>query len=210
MKKNFNLILSDEPFKSSTTMNKTVNCVYDGPRYIIGRVNNTTKKVENSVGSFVNVEDIDLSYFTEEGYSFIVIDANVNPFEAAYLTQNYSYGEVDNYVETLPTGESWEFLYDNYGGIIGQIYNNFDLVYDESSKTFKEPSRVTHPITRESFFDSLKNFPERLTNALSSDEYSDEERTKLENYKTWIENLSTTYADVDHWKIPFPVNIPNF
>lgn len=210
MKKNFTVILPDEPFKSSTAMNKTVHCVYEGLRYIVGRMNNTTKKVENSVGGFDNNEDIDLSFFTEDGYSFIVIDATVNPFEAAFLTETYSHSEVDNYVETLSTGETWEHTYDNYSGILSQIYKSFDLEYDSATKTFKEPSRISHPIVRESLFDAYKDFPKRIEDALSTNDYSDEERTKLENYKTWLENLSTTYANVDHWKIPFPVNIPNF
>lgn len=210
MKKNFTVVLPDEPFKTSTALNNTIQCTYNGLRYVVARMENSSKKVLNAVAMFDSLDEFDLSSYVEDGHTFFVIDAASNPFEAALLTKIYDNGEINNYEETLSTGETWDFVYDNGTGAIEQIFMPFSLEYDLDTKTFSEPKRPTHPITRESFFESIQEFPAKIQKALEINDYTDEEKAKLENYKNWLENLPVTYADIDHWKIPFPSDLPPF
>lgn len=210
MKKNFTVILPDEPYKTTTVLNNTVQCTYEGGRYVIARMEDSSKKVLNSVRVVDSLDDVELNSFIEEGHSFFVVDATINPFEAAVITHSYTHGNIADYEETLPTGEKWSYKYEDGTGIIENIYQQFTLEYDPATQAFKEPNRRVHSISRESFFSGMETFPAKIQAALDINDYTDEERTSLENYKTWLENLSTTYANVDHWKITFPANLPQY
>lgn len=210
MKKNFTVILPDEPYKTSIALNKTVQCTYEGVRYLIARLEDSTNIVQNIVKGNDSLDQLDIESHKEEGYSFFIIDAAQNPLEAAFLSHTYTHGDIDPYEETLPTGEVWKHVYESGNGILEHIYIPFTLKYNLASKTFSGPDRRIHFITRESFFDGMKDFPARIREALEINDYTDEERAKLENHLIWLENLETTYADVDHWKIPYPTDIPQF
>lgn len=210
MQKNFTVILPDEPYKISIDKNIVITAKYQGPRYLVGKMHVESKKVIDVQRTFDSVDEIDLSSYVEEGHAFIIIDAAINTFEAAFLTRSYTHGEVSNYTETLSTGEVYEYHYEDGTGILEQIYFPFTLGYDTDNSIFTEPARRTHFITRESYFEGMATFPDKIAAALAINDYSDEDKDKLEQHKTWLENLSTTYANVDHWKIPYPINLPPF
>lgn len=210
MKKFFNVILPDEPFKSETTLNQVVQCQYDGAKYLLIRVDDSDNKVVNAVAAANTIEELNLDSWNEEGHSFHVLDASVHPFEAAYLTHSYTHGEVENFKETLPNGDVWEYVYEDNKGIIAQIYKNIDLVFDRNSKTFSEPSRMAHGTTRESFFEGAAVILKDVTKALEENDFLPEEKKVLEDYKKFLTDLPATFANVDHWKIRFPANIPMY
>ena len=210
MKKNFTVILPDEPYKTSTASNTAVQCTYEGPRYLVARIHVETRTVQNVVGQVEELDQINMDAFVEEGHEFLIIDAVVNPFQAAVASNSYTHGEIENYEETLPTGETWSHTYESGTGVLGHIYMPFTMTYDSTAQTFVDPIRRTHFLSRDSFFQGVQNIPPQIAAALEINDYTDEERTALENHKAWLENLSTTYANVDHWKIPFPTNLPPF
>lgn len=209
MKKNFTFILPDEPYKTSTTLNQVVNAVYDGPRYLVGRIDDTTNIVINTAYGTDNLEDIDLSKYIEEDHSFIIIDASVNPFEAAYLTNLYKHDLIEDPTFDLPNGlGSWTYHYDDYEGGIGQCFFQHQLGYDKETSTFIAPPYRTHALTPESVFEGAKLQSTEITAALAANDYSTEDRAKLTAHATWLKNLAKTYKGVDHWKINFPTDIP--
>lgn len=210
MKKNFTVILPDEPYKTATVSNTAVQCTYQGPRYLVARIHAETRTVQNVVWQVEELDQINMDAFVEEGHEFFIIDAVSHPFQAAVASNSYTHGEIENYEETLPTGETWTHTYESGTGILDHIYMPFTMTYDLAVQTFADPVRRTHFLSRDSFFEGLQNQPSQIAAALEINDYTDEERTTLENYKTWLENLSTTYANVDHWKIPFPTNLPPF
>lgn len=210
MKKNFTVILPDEPYKTSTDKNNSIECVYEGPQYLVARLDNSNNKIQNIVDWKDSLEDINLDNYKEENHSFIIINAAEKPFEAAFASNVYSHGDVENYKETLPTGETWEYYYEDKSGILSQIYFPFSLGYNTDTKQFSGPDRRTHFLTRESSIEGMKNMIPTIEKALEINDYTDEERTRLEQHKTWLENLETTYADVDHWKIPYPTDLPRY
>jgi hypothetical protein len=67
-----------------------------------------------------------------------------------------------------------------------------------------------HALTADSFNETVTNQIDQCTAELARDDvYTDDEKTAITTYKTWLEGISTKYAAVDHWKIPFP-QFPDF
>ena len=67
-----------------------------------------------------------------------------------------------------------------------------------------------HAITRDSFNETITNQIDQCTAELARDDvYTDDEKVAITTYKTFLEGISTKYAAVDHWKIPFP-QFPDF
>lgn len=209
MKKNFTFILPDEPYKNTTALNQVVNSVYDGPRYLVARVDDITNIVINTAYGTENLDDIDLSKYFEEDHSFIIIDASINAFEAAYLTGLYTHDLIqDPTFDLLNNLGSWTYHYDDYKGGMNQCFFQHQLGYDKATSSFIAPSYRTHALSAESVFDGAKRQSEEITAALAINDYSTEDRAKLTAHATWLKNLAKTYKGIDHWKIPFPTDIP--
>lgn len=210
MKKNFTFILPDEPYKNTIELNQVVNGIYDGPRYLAMRVEDSTQVVHNVVRFADSIELLELENLVEEGHSFYLLDAAENPFEAAYLTSNYTHELIEDPTFDLPNGlGSWTYHYDDYTGGINQCFYGMTLKYNASNSSFSGPEYREHAITRESLFESAKIYSAEITKCLAENDYSAEDRAKLEEHAAWLLTLEDTYEGVDHWKIPFPTDIPN-
>lgn len=208
MKKNFVFVLPDEPYKTTTDLNISVNATYTGPRYVVARVENSSKTVNGVVHGSDKLEDINLEQFIEEGHTFFIIDADVNTLEASYLTGQYEHEEIPDPTFDLPNGlPSYTYHYSD-SQALAQIHYNFDLKYDATTKTFTKPRYRTHALTRESVFESCRNNAKTIRESLAANDYTPEDKTALENYAEWLDNLETICEGVDHWKIVFPSNIP--
>lgn len=208
MKKFFEVTLPDEPFKTTTNLNNKVTCLYEGPKYLVVRVDDATHKLVNVAGSSDNLNDLDLAKFVEEGYSFHILDASVNPFEAAYLTGTYTHDDIPDYEETLPSGEKWTYSFDAGTGVISHVYKNLDMTYNNGA--YSTPERLTHGTTKEDFLTGANNLLELLEKSLNENDFLPDEKKKLEDYRTFLKSLSTNYTNIDHWKIRWPIDIPNF
>ena len=209
MKKNFTFVLPDEPYKTATTNNNVINATYDGPRFLVARVENATGIVQNVVRVADEEDQLDLSTFFEEGHTFFILDASKNAFEAAYLTTWYTHELIEDPTFELPNGlGSWTYHYDDFTGGINQCFYGQDLKYDLDTKEFIAPHYREHAVTRESVFSNAKILAADIEKALKINDYPEEDAQKLSDYKDWLLTLEETYEDVDHWKIPFPNDIP--
>lgn len=210
MKKNFTFILPDEPYKDTTELNQVINATYDGHRYLLARVNDSTHVVEGIFMSSDNLADLEISKFPdEEGYTFLLIDASVNPFEAAYISGNYKHDIIEDPTYELPNGlGSWTYHYDDYTGGINQAFYQFTLKYVNGN--FVKPKYRLHALTRESVMSNAKLQAKTIRQSLSENDFDADDRTKLEEYADWLDALETTYAGIDHWKITFPTEVPKY
>lgn len=209
MRKFFTFKLSDEPYKSTTNLNKEVQATYTGPRFLALCVNEQTGWINYIARVGETEEEINMATLVDDDPAtiFILLDAKEKPFEAAYLTHNYENEDVEDYVEVLPNGlGTWSYSYS--GGAIEQNYYAFDMLYLNGN--FTTPRFREHALTRESVFEGSANSAKMIRKALADNDYPDNERIKLEEYATWLENLETAFQDVDHWKIPFPTDIPKY
>lgn len=207
MRKAFKIILPDEPYVNTTAKNISVDAIYTGPRYLLVRFNDdgTLHGTDQYGDDRAEVE----AFAVEEPGSYqVVMDADVNPFEAAYLTDEYTHGDIPNYVEALAGGGSYEYDYADGTGVIPQIYMSVDLRHDKHSNAFTSPRRRLHVITPKQFWDSVDAQIEFWTDRKSTEDYLPEEIVEIDAFITELGTLKARYADVAHWKVPFP-NQPN-
>jgi hypothetical protein len=225
MKKNFTILLPDEPYKAETNNNYTINAVYDGPRYGLARVECTGNPVDivHNIARFGNtIEELDVALHSEENHEFLVIDATVNPFEMALLSGFYTHDEIENPTFTvteaagvLPglNGRTSTYTY-HYGGTQGALgaiyYNaNLGLKYNHETKTFIEPARRVHAADRADFFAGYKHFAAEIRKSVEENDYGDVEEARILKHAEWLDHLEELYPDTDHWKISFHTDKPN-
>jgi len=213
MRKPFVTILPDEPYKTSTSKNITVDCVYTGPRYILVRIENKDGHVFCVDRKGDTLEEIEPFKLSDEALAYedhrqVILDGEVHTWEAAHLTHEYTHESVPNYVETLPTGEVYEYYYDDeHGGLAQPFYTN-DMYYKEETNEWIRPRMRTHAISRQAFFQASATSIPAMEEAVASGKYHGEQLAEITAFRDFLKNLDVTYAGVDHWKIPFPVH-PN-
>lgn len=213
MRKTFTTILPDEPYKTATTKNITVECTYDGPRYMLLRI----RESDGFIFSIDRLEDelaeiekfrIEPHKLQDEGMYQVLLDAMENTWEAAHLTGNYTHEPFADYVETLPTGETYTYHYDDESCAVEQPYYVNDMHYDKGTNTYKRPRRRVHAVSKADFAASiagnLKHVQEMLDE--QSEKFTAEDLVAIREYRDFLASVPTKYiaAGVDHWKIPFP------
>ena len=209
MRKFFTIALSDDPYKTTTNLNKTIQATYFGPKFLALCVHTPSGEIKYLASSAEQQSDLraELLVDNDPDTEFVVIDASVNTFEAAYITHQYEHDAIPDYEETLPDGKG-TYTYTYSGGAIEQNYKAFDLKYVNGQ--FTSPSFRTHNLTRESVLESSTVLIGAMEQSLLNNDYTDEERQDLTNYINWLGSLATTYEGIDHWKIPFPANPPKY
>lgn len=211
MRKNFTVTLPDEPYKTTTALNKTVECTYTGPRYLAICVIDESGEIKYIARRGESLAEIDQATLVDDdpATTFYVIDAKEDTFAAAYLTGSYEHGEIEDFTVEHP-GDlgTWTYHYDDFRGVIGQCFYGQDMKYKNGA--FISPRYREHAITRQSFLDSLTSLSNLIERSLADNDYSAEDRQKLEEYVVWLRAVPTNYSGIDHWKIPFPSDIPTY
>ncbi len=205
--KNFIHKLPDEPNKQATTKNKTVECTYHGPQFILVRMLEQSGICLNPERYGDDKEALEASIVDDGAtYDFFVLDAETHPWEAAYLTGFYSHGDVDNYEETLPNGEKWVYEYANNNGIVEHSHAINELKYDKNLKVFTRPKFIVHPVNPVDFWAGVENQKDQFDRIVAGDlsKYSNESIAEIREYHKFLGEVSTVYKGVDHWKIKFP------
>lgn len=209
MRKAFKAVLPDEPYKTTTKKNITVDCIYTGKRYLLIRLNGdgTMFALEKQAETLEELEPFKMTpaQLALDGNTFqIVLDADIHTWEAAHITNDYEHGEVPNYRETLPTGETWEYHYDDFNGAITQPFYVNDLRYDVPTQAWIRPRYRVHAITRQDFFGSMALQAKQYKEALESGQYLAEDLAAIKSHYEFCSTIETKYANVDHWKITCP------
>jgi len=197
----FNIPITDEPFTTSTSEGKTIAAEYYGSEYIVIGVDPSNSKVI-SVDRECDTPP-DMSEFEDDHLEFHLIQVNSsNALAVAKLTHQYT-NEATEYTESVNADETYTYPYDE-NNALSDVYTNDNLTYDADSGTFTMPGYQTHPITAESFWESVTERKEEWKVIQSSGTLNDDQQTAVDAYVTWLENAPTKYDGVAHWKIPFP------
>jgi len=213
MRKTFTTVLPDEPYKTTTKKNNIVECTYDGPQFLLLRINNKDGFIFCIDRVADKLEDLDNfklqpHQLEDEDQFQIVIDAAELTWEAAYLTGNYTHEPFVDYTETLVTGETYTYHYDDESCAVEQPFYVNDMFYDKTTNTFKRPRYRVHAVAKADFVASIDSNLKAINDKLAdeSDKFTAEDIAKLKEYQTFIASVKTKYiaAGVDHWKIPFP------
>jgi len=213
MIKQFTFTLPDEPYVQTTATNKTVNCTYDGPKWLCFAVENGTNKVRNLECAFDTEAELQLETQIEEGHYHIAVEAKDHPVIAAYFTHSYTHEEIEDLEETLTDADGDTFVFQYHyddAGVIGQVCYNESVTWDPATSTFAGPIHRQHANSRE---ETLAQFAHQATsleeNLDSPDtDYTAEDEASLRAHVEWLKSIPTKYADIPHWKIPFPVELP--
>ena len=213
MIKQFTFTLPDEPYVQTTANNNTVNCTYDGPKWLCFAVENGTNKVRNLELTAETEEGLMMEHQIEDGHYHIAVEAKDHPLIAAYFTHSYTHEEIEDISETLTDADgetfTFEYHYDD-NGVIGQVCYNDSVTWVPGTETFTGPIRREHANSRE---ETMKQFvlqADSLEENLNSPDtdYTDEDDAALRAHVEWLRSIPTKYADIPHWKIPFPVELP--
>ena len=214
MNKSFNIPMPNKPYVNDFSDNNVHAATYIGPRYLKVQYHNETKYIANIINEGDAMADLeDGPSAVMENHTSTIIDADTDTLVAAYLTNAYETGEVADYSEDLGTtdangdAETWEYVW-NDNGVIHQIYLQGTAKFENNAVV--APEFRAHAITRDSFNETVTNQIAQCTAELARDDtYTDDEKAAITTYKTFLEGISTKYAAVDHWKIPFP-QFPDF
>jgi len=214
MNKSFNIAMPNKPYVEDFSEGKVQAATYTGPRYLKVQYHNDTKYIANIINEGDTMEDLNEGpSAVMENHTSTVIDADSDTLVAAYLNNMYETGEVADYSEDLGTtddngdAETWEYVW-NDNGVIHQIYLQGTAKFENNAVV--APEFRGHALTADSFNETVTNQIDQCTAELARDDvYTDDEKTAITTYKTWLEGISTKYAAVDHWKIPFP-QFPDF
>ena len=213
--KAFTIAIPDQPYVDDFSGGKTQAATYNGPKFIKFQYHKDTGVISSVIGDG-DTEDLmsqnELPCMEDHlsGY----INAEENTLEAALITRSYDAGEVPNHTEDLGTtdadgnAETWEHEWNDGTGLLSQIYKLDTIKYQSNAVVM--PEFRTHGLSREAFMEGVTGQIAGCDTELAkSDVYTDEEIASITAYKTFLESVSTKYADVDHWKIKFPQS-PNF
>ena len=204
--KTFTVAIPNEPFTTDTSEGKTVECTYKGPRFVVISTHNGV--VQTHEGYFDSADDYNADDFVDDRDEYHLIDVNLHPLEMSLLTQMYSNENIDNYEETLPTGEIYDYDYPDDSGILDSVFDRWgsNLTYDAATDTFSDLQ--FHPsILTEEQFDNIVQLKLELIDSIDMSAFDADLVQAFEEYKQFFVNVRTTYAGVAGYKIPFP-NMP--
>ena len=208
--KAFNIEMPNKPYVDNFSDNTVHASEYVGFKYVkvIVDANDWVVNVVSEADSMAELNE--QASPVPAGCSAVVIDATANPFEAAFITGDYTTGAVAAYEESLGTNdddgnpETWSYTWQE-NSLLAQIYLHGTMKYTAGS--FVKPQMRTHALTRQMFLDSLGPLAQGLQDDLDADtadpKYTAAQRQAIADHKTYVENIPTKYAAVDHWKIPF-------
>lgn len=200
--KDFTIPIPDQPFKTTTELDKKLTATYEGEEFIIISIDkdNIVQAVENRTDD----PDIRLENYVDHRYTHHLIDANKHTLWVAWLTNCYKYEDYPNYEEELPDSSKYTYNYAE-SSIMDSIFKHFaGYTYDPVTDQFSEPKFLewTQP-GNETFATQCANEITRW-NAIDTSKYNDTIKTEINTYIAWLNDAPTTFEGVDPWKIPWP------
>ena len=220
----FTVKLPDEPYSSATTNNESFDCEYTGPRYVMMQIDKDDFQVrEGGRADKADDRSIDPSFFDRDDYNYVVVDSTTSATHAmycAYVTHEYTHADIADYEENLEDADgnewTWTHQYEGTTGMLAHLHWSDSLLNDIGGDGWSGPTLRTHVNTRQSVLDGCKAQHETIDAALLdtvNQTMTDADRTTLVNHSAWLKVVvaDVRYADVNHWKIPFPAEaLPYF
>jgi len=220
----FTVKLPDEPYSQATTNNESFDCEYTGPRYVMMQIDKDDFQVrEGGRADKADDRSIDPSFFDRDDYNYVVVDSTTSATHAmycAYVTHEYTHADIADYEENITDADgnewTWTHQYEGTSGMLAHLHYMDSLLNDIVGDGWSGPTLRMHNNTRQSVLDGCQAQHETIDAALldtSNQVLSDADRTTLVNHSAWLKVVvaDVRYADVNHWKIPFPADpLPYF
>jgi hypothetical protein len=216
MKVPFTITLPDNPYTVEVNDEITVNAMYEGPHYLVGRWETATGIMHNAIRGGETIASLELDKWIEEGHEFIAIDATQHPLAAAFLTHSYTHEEIPHPTYDHGVHEdgtelgSWTFTY-SQNAVLSQIHLQGDLRYDKATDTFTPPRFREHAVDETEFYEGYKTQAALIRESCAKPfRYTDADKATLLAHADWLDKLEDMYKakGIPHWQIPFPHNLP--
>ena len=221
MIKTFTWTRPDEPYKTAATGTRTIEITYKGTKYHLVEVEKRTG-TGAIVGSADDLNDSALSkdrFPDKEKYEYVIIDADTMPGLASALTLSYTHPDPNDWTETLTDADgetfTWEHNYDETTGLIEHETTgvNGGYVFNVSTQSWEGPEFRTHMTDPTETLAGWAAQAQELQTALDNAEnleLTDAQIAEITAYKNFLESIPVKYAGIDHWKIPFTLDWPEF
>lgn len=208
MQKVFEIEYPDGPYKDTYDLKNTITATYSGKRYLVIEITNSEIRAIKAQSDIL--DEISMEEYQDEGdKSFVLIDADEHTWEAAYITGEYTHEKLENYTETLPDGQTYEYQHND--GIFSNYFVTDDLQYNIEEKKFYRPRERLHMVSREDFFNGLKEHIKKIDTWLQNNRnVASEDKQRLKDFRSWLEKAPNVFDKIDHWKISFPDDLPKY
>ncbi len=208
MKHTFDFVYPDGPYEDKVTSGLTAKITYDGPRYIMVEIQEDGSMTLAGVDKTVERLE-EASERMNPDLERHIIDVKEQPAEVCYLTGTYSHDPVPDYVEELPDGQEFRHEWGD-AKIINDVASFGGLEWDKKKKKIKPLEFKKHNLTTEQVIETFKTMADEIEAVLNDpiEEVPADEEAVLRDHIVWLRDWGTTYAGFDHWKVPFPVDLP--
>ena len=206
MIKEFFIPVPDVPYGKTTNQGKGYQATYNGSRYLLLRIasdeNHRVWCVDFSSDDADALEGMRKQGLVD--HYQIILDADKHTWEAAWLTNQYSHGDIPNYEETLPNGDVFVYDYPDETGVLSHIHDGF-LYYDPSAEVFVRPSFAGYHQSESDFHENLDRKIKTLSKIKEKNQnkFSDELTQEISDWITWAVGAKEMAKTVPHWKINF-------
>lgn len=198
IEKTFTYNIADAYLYQTRKLKKTAKWTYKGPDKIWVFVNNTTGKILGKIHYTEQDNGADIP--TPEGETKVFIDANTNPLLASLFADETDHGTLPQTIEELPEG----YTYGHTDPIPpDHTYEVMDLVYNFTKQEFTTPYPWKQPHMNWEMFvqarNSMLNWSDTQIRLAATEKVAE-----WEIYRQKLRDITTTFKDIDPWKIPFP------
>lgn len=209
MIKEFFIPVPDVPYGKTTNEGKGYQAMYNGPRYLLLRIasdeNHRVWCVDVSSDDADGVAQLESMKKTNlvDHYQ-IILDAETHTWEAAWLTNTYSHGDIPNYEETLPNGDIFVYDYPDETGVLSRIHDGF-LYYDKGSQTYMRPPFANYHLSESEFHENLDRKIKQISKIKQKNEnkFDDALIEEINEWLAWAGSAKEMSKTVPHWKINF-------
>lgn len=196
--KTFTYDIADAYLYQTNDLKRTAEWTYKGPRYLWVFADKETRKIQ---GRFHYTErDNGADITAPDNMIKVLVDAETHPEIASLIHNEYIYGDLPHTVENLPEG----YTYGHPDPIPpDHTYELEEIEWDDEAKEFVKPYPWKKPHMTWDILKDVRNNMLRQSD-VSIRTSSEEDKPKWEEYRQKLRDLTSTFKDIDPWKIPFP------
>jgi hypothetical protein len=199
----FTYDLADDYLAQTNTLKKSGTWTYQGPDRIWVFLNTETNKLDSTI--FYTLEEDGPNIPSPLGCTKLEIDCNSNPLFCTLIgaSDHVDGGALPQYSEVLPNGELYTRPMDP---MPDHTYDFNNATYDPTTNQWSYPWKETW-VT----WDDIRSIVQTQLSEVEVElrklsDLPSSMRTRLEAYKTELENFETTWAGIDAYKVWRPVH----
>lgn len=218
MRKTFTWTRPDQPYHTTTENGNTIEVTYLGPRYLMLQVDRDDHQCHIAhMDDDLTTDGLNVALRpTNDEFHYVVLDANVNPEIASYLTDDYEHEDPSDYEETFTDADgnshTYTHVYDGTSNIINHDTFQGSVTYDPDTGTYAGPVFRNHANTLEMTVEATLAQADGIAQALAdpNSNLSDADKAELTEYEAELRDMSRKYADIDHWKWEYRDSFPAY